>query len=600
MFTRAIQGSAQSKVKRPHLSRIGWFATWLMLLAFSWQAPSMAQTFNMNQFASNDSDFLPVQQAFQFSYEQHGDELSLHFDIAEGYYLYQHRFSYQPESLIYGIQPLPEAEEHSDEFFGDTFIYRDSLTIVVELAPLQGGEVLTFSFQGCADAGLCYAPTRHEISLQATTGAGAAGTGSGVALADFSEPAGGPFSDVLNSDNLTWVMLVFLLLGLGLAFTPCVFPMYPIIAGIIGGQRGKLTTGRGFLLSFVYVQGMALTYTALGIIVALAGMQYQAYLQHPAILITLAILFIVLAAGMFGAYTLQLPSRWQNSLNQLSQRQKGGAYGGVFLMGALSGLIASPCTTAPLSGVLLFIAQSGDVVNGGLILYALSIGMGIPLMIIGASGGKLLPKAGPWMNSVKIIFGLLLLAVALFMIERLIPMFTAAILWLVFIAISIVIVSRSFWPQLKARGRVILVACMLALASAGVVWQKPFIQAAFMEHLEFEQVVGLEALQQRLDAAQGQWVMLDLYADWCVACKEFEAYTFTDPQVQALLEDAVVLQSDVTSSNAINNELLGHYQVIGLPTIMFFDPSGEEIRGARVTGFMNARDFAQHLEQLMM
>lgn len=557
-----------------------------------------AQTFNINDAMSNDSDFLPVNRAFQFSYEQQDNELHLRFEIEEGYYLYQHRFSYQPESLIYDLQPLPTALEHYDEFFGETFIYREALEIVVELAPLQGGETLTFTFQGCADAGLCYAPTQHEIPLTATSGAGAAGEGS-LELADFSESTGGPLSDVLASDNIPWVMLVFLVLGLGLAFTPCVFPMYPIIAGIIGGQQGTLTTTRGFLLSFVYVQGMALTYTALGILVALAGMQYQAYLQHPAVLITLALLFVVLAAGMFGAYTLQLPSAWQNKLNALSQNQRGGAYSGVFLMGALSGLIASPCTTAPLSGVLLFIAQSGDVVSGGLILYALSIGMGIPLMIIGASGGKLLPKAGPWMNSVKIIFGLLLLAVALFMLERLLPMLVAAILWLVFITVSVALIVRSFWPQIKTRGRIILLTIMTVVVVAGVAWQKPFIQASFLDELEFEQVTGLSEMADSLATAQGQWVMLDLYADWCVACKEFEAYTFTDPYVQSLLDDVVVLQSDVTTTNAANTELLTHYRVVGLPTILFFDTEGNEVSAARVTGFMNAKDFAAHLENLM-
>lgn len=578
------------------------FVMFLVLLSgalFGGASPSVyAQSFNINEVISNDSDFLPVNRAFQFSYEQQDDELYLRFDIEEGYYLYQHRFSYRPESLIYGLQPLPTAAEHYDEFFGETFIYRDALEIVVELAPQQGGETLTFTFQGCADAGLCYAPTQHEIPLAATSGAGAAGEGS-FELTDFSEPAGGPLRDTLASGNIPWVMLVFLVLGIGLAFTPCVFPMYPIIAGIIGGQQGTLTMTRGFLLSFVYVQGMALTYTALGIIVALAGMQYQAYLQHPAILVTLALLFVVLAAGMFGAYTLQLPSAWQNKLNAISQNQRGGAYSGVFGMGALSGLIASPCTTAPLSGVLLFIAQSGDVASGGLILYALSIGMGIPLMIIGASGGKLLPKAGPWMNSVKMVFGVLLLAVALFMLERLLPMLVAAILWLIFIAASVALIVGSFWPQIKTRGRIILVAIMAIVVAAGVTWQKPFIQASFLDELEFEQVTGIDEMQARLASADGQWVMLDLYADWCVACKEFEAYTFTDPYVQSLLADAVVLQSDVTSTNAVNTELLTHYQVVGLPTILFFDTNGNEISAARVTGFMNATDFANHLENLL-
>lgn len=578
----------------------------LLLMPFA----GSAQNFDINQFTSNDSDFLPVDEAFRFNFEQQGDELHLYFEIAEGYYLYQHRFSYQPERLIYGVQPLPEAIEHYDEFFGDSFIYRDELQITLNLAAIPSEETLTLSFQGCADKGLCYAPARHEIPLQATTGARS--DSGAVALADFSEPPGGPFSDVLASDNLVWVLGVFLLLGLGLAFTPCVFPMYPIIAGIIGsqgtgsqgtGSKGagqtsstrKLTTGRGFMLSFVYVQGMAVTYTALGVLVALAGMQYQAMLQHPAVLITLALLFIALAAGMFGAFTLQLPASWQNRLNQLSQQQKGGAYGGVFVMGALSGLVASPCTTAPLSGVLLFIAQSGDVINGALILYALSIGMGLPLILIGTSGGKLLPKAGPWMNSVKLVFGLLLLAVALFLIERLLPMIAAGILWLLFIATSLLLIVRSFWSSLAAKGRAALLLLAALIATAGGIWQKPFIEAAWVEHLEFEQVTSLAELNQRIDDAQGQWVMLDLYADWCVACKEFEVYTFTDSEVQALLDDAVVLQADVTQTNAVNTELLSHYRVVGLPTILFFDPAGHEISAARVTGFMNASDFADHL-----
>ena len=562
------------------------------------QSIANAQTFDISKALSNDDDFLPVNRAFRFSYEQQDDTLFLRFEIEEGYYLYQHRFSYRPESIIYGLHPLPTAQEHYDEFFGESFIYRDALEIGVDLAPLQGGETLLFTFQGCADAGLCYAPTQHEILLVATAGAGAVGEGS-FELADYSESTRGPLSDVLASDNIPWVMLVFLVLGLGLAFTPCVFPMYPIIAGIIGGQHGKLTTTRGFTLSFLYVQGMALTYTGLGILVALAGMQYQAYLQHPAILVTLAVVFVVLAAGMFGAYTLQLPSAWQNKLNAISQNQRAGAYSGVFLMGALSGLIASPCTTAPLSGVLLFIAQSGDVVSGGLILYALSIGMGIPLMIIGASGGKLLPKAGPWMNSVKLVFGLLLLAVALFMLERLLPMLVAAILWLGFVTASVGLIIGSFWPQIKARGRVILVMLMTVVFVAAIFWQKPFIQASFHKALAFEQVTGVTDMENRLADAAGQWVMLDLYADWCVACKEFEAYTFTDPYVQSLLDEVVVLQSDVTASNAVNTELLSQYQVVGLPTIMFFDPNGREVREARVTGFMHAKDFATHLESVM-
>lgn len=566
-----------------------------------------AQTFNMNQFGSNQNSFLPVEQAFEFSYEQTDNRLSLRFNIADGYYLYQHRFSYQPESLIYTIDPLPAAESHSDEFFGETFIYRDELEITLELGAVYAGDTLTFIYQGCADAGLCYAPTRQELELQATVeGTSSANTTQG--LADFSDAPGGPFGQVLASDNLVWIMLVFLLLGLGLAFTPCVFPMYPIIAGIIGGQvsggqssgskKGQLTALRGFILAMVYVQGMALTYTALGVVVALAGMQYQAFLQHPAILITLALLFIGLAAGMFGAYTLQLPASWQTRLNTLSQRQRGGAYGGVFVMGIISGLVASPCTTAPLSGVLLFIAQSGDVVSGALILYALSMGMGIPLLLIGVSGGKLLPKAGPWMNSVKLVFGFLLLAVALFMIERMLPMLIAAILWIAFALTALIIIGRSFWPGLRSRGRHILVVFSITFVVLTLAWQAPFIRAALGGHYAFEPVHSLNEVQEKLQQTNGQWTMLDLYADWCVACKELEVYTFANPQVQTLLADLQTLQADVTATNAVNTELLSHYQVVGLPTILFFDPDGNEISRHRITGFMNAADFAEHLKSL--
>jgi thiol:disulfide interchange protein DsbD len=345
---------------------------------------------------------------------------------------------------------------------------------------------------------------------------------------------------------------------------------------------------------------MALTYTALGILVALAGMQYQSLMQHPAVLLTLAALFIVLALGMFGAYTLQLPASWQNRLNTVSQKQKGGAFGGVFMMGALSGLIASPCTTAPLSGALLFIAQSGDVFTGGAILYALSIGMGIPLLVIGASGGKLLPKAGPWMHSVKLFFGLLLVAVALFLVERLLPMQLAATLWLVFMALGAVTLGRSLWPHFARRGRALVCIILALILAAGVVWQKPFLTANTGNHLEFERVTGLSELQNVVaDAASSdQWVMLDLYADWCVACKEFEIYTFTDPDVQEQLADMRVVQADVTKTNATNSELLGHYQVLGLPTILFFNSEGSEVPRQRVTGFMDAEDFTAHLEKL--
>lgn len=568
-----------------------------LLLTLS--ASSLVQAQNFNAGQTSDSDFLPVDEAFQFDFTQDGNELTLRWQIADGYYLYQHRFSYQPERLIQSMGPQPEAEAHHDEFFGETFIYRDAVEITIQLAAVSDNESLEVTFQGCADAGLCYSPTTRSVPLQEVTASADRG-----GLEDYSNTTdtadSGGLLSALNDQHLAWTLVVFFALGVGLAFTPCVFPMYPIVATIIGGQKGKLTASRGLLLSFIYVQGMAVTYTALGILVALAGMQYQSVMQHPAVLLTLAAVFIVLALGMFGVYTLQLPASWQNRLNTVSQKQKGGAFGGVFIMGALSGLIASPCTTAPLSGALLFIAQSGDVLTGGAILYALSIGMGVPLLIIGASGGKLLPKAGPWMHSVKLLFGLLLVAVALFLVERLLPMQIAALLWLLFITAAVVTVGRSLWSHFTRRGRLLLTVALAGLLTLGILWQKPYLTSHSSNHLEFESISSLSDVQTLLAETERdeQWVMLDLYADWCVACKEFEVYTFTDAAVQAELADMRVVQADVTKTNATNSELLSHYGVLGLPTILFFGPDGNEISEQRVTGFMDAEDFAEHLKKL--
>lgn len=570
----------------------------IILLTAAVSSASAQQSF----FSNNSGEFLPVQEAFPLSYEQHGDTLFINFQITEGYYLYQHRFGLTPENLVADVT-LPEAKPYHDEFFGDVNIYRNEVTLVVDLAAANVGDILTLRYQGCADAGLCYAPTTAEIALQATSGEAEAG---GYQLQDFSaEPAPSGVFQWLQSDRLAITAGIFLLLGLGLAFTPCVFPMYPIISGIIIGQRmgqkAPLTLRRGFMLSFVYVQGMAITYTLLGILVALAGMQYQAYLQHPILLGVLAALFVIFALAMFGTIGFDLPASWRNKLTEISQSQKGGAYPSVFGMGVISGMIASPCTTAPLSGALLFIAQSGDVFVGGVVLYALSMGMGIPLIIIGTSGGKLLPKTGPWMNTVKIMFGILMLAVALFLVERLLPLKAAACLWILFFVGSAIIIYRELYQQLGIRGRTIAALLLMIAAGIGVNWQKPYVDGSFEANkLQFTQVQNLAELQQHINqaSAEGQWVMLDLYADWCTACLELERYTFSDADVQASLANFAVLQADVTQVNATNTELLSEYQVLGLPTILFFNPNGEEMSAWRVTGFMNAERFKQRLAQL--
>ncbi|EGN75322.1 thiol:disulfide interchange protein [Idiomarina sp. A28L] len=574
------------------------FFSLLVILLFAAPLTTTAHA-QQSFFGSNTGEFLPVQEAFVLDYQQQGDTLYINFRITEGYYLYQHRFGLVPENLVGNLE-LPEAMPYNDEFFGDVNIYRDYVTLTVDLAAANVGDVLTVRYQGCADAGLCYAPATAEIYLQATSGDTESG---GYQLADFSDANSEPSGvfQFLQPDRLALTAGVFLLLGLGLAFTPCVFPMYPIISGIIMGQKRPLTMRRGFMLSFVYVQGMAITYTILGIVVALAGMQYQAYLQHPVLLGVLAALFVIFALAMFGTIGFDLPASWRNKLSSLSQNQKGGAYPSVFLMGVISGMIASPCTTAPLSGALLFIAQSGNVLVGGVVLYALSLGMGIPLLAIGASGGKLLPKSGPWMNSVKVMFGVLMLAVALFLVERLLPLTVAAWLWIFFFVVSAIILYREFYQQFATTGRTLSAIVLIILAGVGVNWQKPYVDGSFAaSKLQFEYVRDLSELEQRIAEAQssGQWVMLDLYADWCTACLELERYTFSDPEVQSTLENFIVLQADVTSVNATNTELLSNYQVLGLPTILFFNQAGEELSELRVTGFMNAEAFQERLEQI--
>jgi thiol:disulfide interchange protein DsbD len=384
--------------------------------------------------------------------------------------------------------------------------------------------------------------------------------------------------------------------------------MYPILTGIIVGQGDKLSTAKAFRLSFVYVQGMAITYTLLGIVVALAGAQFQAMFQHPAVLISLSILFIFLAFSMFGKFNLALPSSWQNKLNNISNKQKGGSYFGVLIMGAISGLVASPCTTAPLTGALLYISQSGDIVLGASALYALSLGMGLPLLILGSSGGKLLPKAGNWMSVIKNIFGLLLLAVPIFLLERFIPVLVSEILWIMLLLASAGYFytinqksSTNFWFGL--RHIVIFLMFFYGAQSAYLLIhpQATNHAAVQQEHDVFIKAKSVSELNEVVKSAnaQGKTVMVDLYADWCIACKEFEKYTFPKENVKQALANSVLVQMDLTNmASKENKEIMSHFNVFGLPSILFFDLQGKELSQQRVTGFMGADEFSNHINRI--
>jgi len=587
------------------------------------------------KLSSNDNEFLKADQAFNFKSYQKDNQLIVSFDIAPEYYLYRHQFKFKGNEIDFIPVDLPQGIDHEDEFFGVQKIFTEKLSFAINLEQVSMGGTIKIRYQGCAEKGLCYAPKSQRIALTEITAPYSATNSSSSLDANNNKNLQAneaiasstlkvqsteqkseqhQLSDMLKQDSLLLTLVAFFVGGLLLSFTPCVFPMYPILTGIIVGQGDKLTTKKAFTLSFFYVQGMAVTYTILGVVVALAGAKFQAIFQDPIVLIALSILFIFLALSMFGVFNLALPSSWQNKLNNISNKQKGGAVTGVLIMGALSALVASPCTTAPLTGALLYISQTGDVILGASALYALSLGMGLPLIILGSSGGKLLPKAGAWMNIIKNIFGLLLLAVPIFLVERFIPEAASQALWalLILASASYFYVTNQnnvaknsqqelgFWYGFRST-----IIFLMLFFGANLAYQVVFpsmdavIESA--HHPEFKKVTTLAQLNTEVTAAnkQGRTVMLDLYADWCIACKEFEKYTFTDAKVQASLSNTVWLQIDMTNFDSTDNaELVKHYNVLGLPSILFFDLEGNELTNQRTTGFMKAPEFNAHVQSI--
>ena len=536
--------------------------------------------------APGRSNFVPADQAFAFDFQQNQHDVNLTWQVKDGYYLYRKQVQVTPANASIAPLQMPNGEWHSDEFYGKSEIYRHSLTVPVTLTQANAGATLTVTYQGCADAGFCYPPETKTVPLSAVS-----------ALPPL--PSGeraGVMGDT--SANLPFSALWALLIGIGIAFTPCVLPMYPLISGIVLGGKQRLSAARALLLAFIYVQGMALTYTALGLVVAAAGMQFQAALQHPYVLIGLSAVFILLALSMFGAFSLQLPSSLQTRLTLMSNRQQGGSMGGVFAMGAIAGLICSPCTTAPLSAILLYIAQSGNLWLGGGTLYLYALGMGLPLILVTVFGNRLLPKSGPWMAHVKTAFGFVILALPVFLLERIIGDVWGLRLWSM---LGVAFFGWAFITSLGLQkpwqriGQILLLAAALISVRPLQDWAFGTTVAQSQSHLNFTRISNVETLNAALASAQGKPVMLDLYADWCVACKEFEKYTFSDPQVQQALQNTVLLQADVTANSAEDVALLKHLQVLGLPTILFFDENGNEQPALRVTGFKDAAAFRAHL-----
>ena len=558
--------------------------------------------------------FLPVDDAFQFSAakSENQENVIVNWSIAEGYYLYQEKISVklnQEETSSFDVPTFSiSPEDYNDPYFGLMKIFKKPVQAIFKAShpPLKAEDVVEIAYQGCT-SGFCYPPEVKEIKVADLPIAQVANTEktSEKSTALSAQPKAEQDRLAESLFNSKYAVFGFFLLGLGLAFTPCVLPMLPLLSAIVIGQNQRPNMWRAFALSFVYVQGMALTYTLLGLIVAAIGLPFQVALQHPYVMIGLSIIFVLLALSMFGVFTLQLPSSLQTKLSLLSQQQKAGAFGGVFLMGMIAGLVASPCTSAPLSGALLYVAQSGDLFTGAITLYLLALGMGVPLILITLFGNKILPKSGMWMETVKKLFGFVMLALPVFLISRILPdewtprlwamLGTAFFIWFAF--------------QMPKNGTgwvfriLFLVAAMISVKPLQTwVWGEPSIPSAVenkvVSRIEFKKVKSEAELQQALSENNKSLVMLDLYADWCVACKEFEKETFSDPSVQKAFGDMLLLQVDMTKNSEENRALMTKYKVLGLPTILFFNRDGKEIEGGRVNGFMPPVEFLQWIEKI--
>jgi thiol:disulfide interchange protein DsbD len=570
-----------------------------------------------------NSEFVPVDEAFRpILIPIDGNTVEVTFEVLEGYYLYKDKISVTAlsDNVQLGRLELPQGKIKFDEFFGESEVYFDDVFATLPLAratPESMELELEVNFQGCAEGGLCYPPTTRVVSTtlpEATTVTDLA------ALPDRNAPVSeqAKLAQVITQSSI-WVTIgVFFLAGLGLALTPCVLPMVPILSGIIAGEGENVSSSRGFFLAFVYVMGMALVYTAAGVAAAAAGLQLQATFNQPWVLVLFSGLFVVLAIGMFGAFDLQMPSSIQSKLATISGNQKSGTAIGAFVMGALSALVVTACVAPALIAALTVMAQSGDMVRGGTALFAMSLGMGAPLLAVGAAQGQLLPKAGPWMVAVKGAFGFMFLGLAVWMLSRILPGGVTLALWAVLVFMSGVFMGglTSLGPDSSIAQRLgkgfgllaILYGLLLFLGSlsGGTNPLKPLATVSFggamavqEKHLEFQRIKTVADLDREIDAAAaaGKTAMLDFYADWCVSCIEMEEYTFTDPGVQAALANTVVLQADVTANDEQDQELLQRFGVFGPPTIIFFGTDGQQRRGYEVVGFMKAQDFTNHVNQ---
>ena len=586
-------------------------------------------------------EFLDPAVAFKFEARMADPQTAeVTFTIAPAYYMYRERFAFKSSNpaVKLGTPAIPPGTVKYDQTFEkDVETYKGALTIRI-LVEGDGAFTLTATSQGCADAGLCYPPQDHTASLSAGKGGaaaaalpiGAAASQGGMStplsstpVADSAPatpatqaaqaaPAAAPaqsdlsnIAGILGGGSLLAIVPAFILLGLGLAFTPCVLPMVPILSSIIVGEGKNVSRARGFLLSVTYSLGMAIVYTLLGVAAGLAGEGLAAALQNPWVLGTFALLIVAMSLSMFGFYQLQLPSALQTSLSNVSNRQQSGKLAGVFAMGAISALIVGPCVAAPLAGALVYISQTRDVFLGGAALFSMAVGMSIPLLLVGVSAGSLLPRVGAWMESVKRLFGVLMLAMAIWLVSPVIPAVAQMLLWAaLLLGYGFYLLRHTrHWAAMAFGAAFALMGGMqlVGVASGG---RDAFAPLAHLsgtpQHhgLVFTRIKTVDQLDAALAANAGKTVMLDFYADWCVSCKEMEKFTFVDPKVQARLANTALLQVDVTANDAADKAMLKRFGLFGPPGIILFDAQGKEIADSRVIGYQNAEKFSASLERL--
>jgi thiol:disulfide interchange protein DsbD len=544
-------------------------------------------------------DYLEPDVAFKFSAAMRDPQtVAVTFDIADGYYMYRERFKFTATGATLGEPQFPPGKVKYDEtFMKDVETYRKRVTIIIPLRA-DGMFTLAASSQGCADAGLCYAPQDASARLVGALADGAAPVAAS-APSDL-----GSVATLLGGGKLLLIVPAFVLLGLGLAFTPCVLPMVPILASIIVGEGAGIKRSRGFILALSYSLGMAIVYTSLGVAAGLIGEGLAASLQNPWVLGVIGILMVAMSLSMFGYYDLQLPSALQTRLVGVSGRQTGGKLLGVFIMGAVSALIVGPCVAAPLAGALTFISQTRDAYIGGAALFALATGMSIPLLLVGLSAGSLLPRAGAWMDAVKKFFGVLMLGMAIWLVSPVLAPVVQMLAWSVLLLAYAWYLFRGKrgWPAMVTGAVFALLGAVqltgVATGGRDVLAPLAHVMGKAPHGLTFKRVKTVAQLDEVLAATGGKTVMLDFYADWCVSCKEMEKLTFVDPGVQAQLADTLLLQVDVTANDAADKAMLKRFGLFGPPGIILFDAQGREIADSRVIGYQDARTFRASLAKL--